>query len=236
MKAYSSAWRTFGLSNGLCSWFGRNAYWPERRRIDDLDVRVLLQQPQQVVRRLLDEVDLARQQRIDGLLLVGDREPFDAVDLDDLAAGETGGRLGARLVFVELDVDRLVAGLPLVPLEHERAEPVKSAICLFGSVSATRLGIMNGTFEDGLARPSSTRPVGSFSFMVKVLASTGVIVSTKDIIFWPSRILARPALDRGDAVLRRHRLAVMPEQAVAQRERVGLAVGRDLVLARPSAA
>ena len=56
-----------------------------------------------------------------GLLLVGDREPLDAIDLDDLAAGESRRRLGARLVLVELDVDRLVARLPFVALEHERA-------------------------------------------------------------------------------------------------------------------
>ena len=69
---------------------------------------------QQVVRRLLDEVDLAGEQRVDRRLLVGDGAPFDAVDLDHLAAGQARGRLGARLVLVELDVHRLVARLPFV--------------------------------------------------------------------------------------------------------------------------
>ena len=44
------------------------------------------------------------------------------------------------------------------------------------------------------------------------------------------RILGAPALDRGDAVLGRHRLAVVPFQAVAQREGPGELVGRDLPL------
>ena len=27
LNAYQSAWRIFGLSNGLCSQFGRKVYW-----------------------------------------------------------------------------------------------------------------------------------------------------------------------------------------------------------------
>ncbi|CKS91952.1 Uncharacterised protein [Mycobacterium tuberculosis] len=34
-----------------------------------------------------------------------------------------------------------------------------------------RLGMMNGTFDEGLPSASSTRPKGSFSTMEKVLAS-----------------------------------------------------------------
>ena len=48
---------------------------------------------------------------------------------------------------------------------------MKSEICVLGSVSATRFGIMKGTLEDGLPSPSRTRPVGDLSFMTKVLAS-----------------------------------------------------------------
>ncbi len=60
---------------------------------------------------------------------------------------------------------------------------MNSEICVFGSVSATRLGIMNGTFDEGLPRPKISRPVGDFSFTVKLLASSAVIVSTKVISF-----------------------------------------------------
>ena len=56
--------------------------------------------------RRLDHVDLAVLQRGDLGLRVGHRDPFDAVDLDDLAAGQARRRLGARLVLGVLDVDR----------------------------------------------------------------------------------------------------------------------------------
>ena len=64
-------------------------------------------------------------------------------------------------------------------------EPTWLSICLNGSVAATALGIMNGTLDDCLASESSTRPYGSLSFRVKVLASTGFISATNSISFWP---------------------------------------------------
>ena len=93
----------------------------ERIPVDQLDVGILAQNRQQVVRRLLDEVDLAGDQRVDGGLLVGDLLPFDAVDLRHLAAGQTRHGLRARLVLVPFHVDGLVARLPFVLLEHERS-------------------------------------------------------------------------------------------------------------------
>src|SRR5262245_34775663 len=90
-----------------------------QRRNDNIYVRILLQGWKQVVAGRLDEVDLALRQRIDRLLRVGDGAPFDAIDLGDLAARKARGRLGARLVLVELDVDGLVAGLPFIPDEDE---------------------------------------------------------------------------------------------------------------------
>ena len=63
-------------------------------------------------------------------------------------------------------------------------EPTRLLICLKGSVSATSLGIMKGTFELGLPSESSTRPYGSLSSMVKVLASTALKSLTKSMSFW----------------------------------------------------
>jgi hypothetical protein len=64
-------------------------------------------------------------------------------------------------------------------------EPTWLSIALNGSVSAMRLGIMNGTFDDGLPSESITRPYGSLSAMVKVLSFTAFISATNSIIFWP---------------------------------------------------
>ena len=44
---------------------------------------------------------------------------------------------------------------------------------------------MKGTFEDGLPSDSSTRPYGSLSCMVKVLASTALNSLTKSMSFRP---------------------------------------------------
>ena len=79
-------------------------------------------------------------------------------------------------------------------LKTKGPDPVKSEICVLGSVSATRLGIMKGTLEDGLPRPNSTRPVGDLSFMTKVLASLTSRASTNVISFWPVESLAAQRL------------------------------------------
>ncbi len=68
--------------------------------------------------------------------------------------------------------------------------PVVSEICSLGLVSATRLGIMNGTFDDGLPRPASTRPVGEDSTILNVLASTTGMSLTNVISFCPIVSLA----------------------------------------------
>src|SRR5437763_8765678 len=66
-------------------------------------------------------------------------------------------------------------------------EPITSStlICCIGSVSAVFLGMMKSTFDDGLPSDSSTRPYGSFIFILKVLASTASKPATEASIFWP---------------------------------------------------
>jgi hypothetical protein len=64
-------------------------------------------------------------------------------------------------------------------------EPVVSSICLSAGVSATRLGMMNGTFTLGLPNACSIIPNGSRSRMRKVRASTASIASLAAISFCP---------------------------------------------------
>ena len=107
-------WRILGLSNGLVRWLKRMTNcWPSGFQLTSLHVLVLLQDRDQVVRQLLDHVDLAGDQRVHLLLRVGHVDDLDPVDLGDLAAGQARGRLGARLVLRVLDVDVLLAGLGL---------------------------------------------------------------------------------------------------------------------------
>jgi hypothetical protein len=78
----------------------------ERVLVEQDDVLVRLHDRQQVVGRLLDQVDLAVLEGAHRGLLVGDRDPLDPVDLHHLAARAPGRRLAPRLVVGELLVDR----------------------------------------------------------------------------------------------------------------------------------
>ncbi len=64
-------------------------------------------------------------------------------------------------------------------------EPVASVICVLGSVSATRLGIMKATLPPVLPSDSITRPNGSRSTILMVLSSGAVSSATKDNSVWP---------------------------------------------------
>ncbi len=72
--------------------------------------------------------------------------------------------------------------------------PVKSVIWVFGSVSATRRGIMNGVADDGLPSPPSTSPVGAPSTIRNVRASTAWYSLTKVASFWPTASFAAQRL------------------------------------------
>jgi hypothetical protein len=74
---------------------------------------------------------------------------------------------------------------------------MNSSICLLGSVSAIRFGIMNGTLDEGLPSAKRTRPVGDLSLISKVFGSFAVIVSTKDSIFCPIESFAPQRLIEG---------------------------------------
>ena len=60
----------------------------ERVPVHDLNALVGLQHRNEIVRHLLDHVDLAGDQRVHLLLRVGHVDELDAIDLGDLAAGE----------------------------------------------------------------------------------------------------------------------------------------------------
>src|SRR4029453_13010202 len=55
------------------------------------------------------------------VVCVGDVDPFDTVEMHDLAAGEARRRLRSRLIILELVVDRALARPPQVLAEDERA-------------------------------------------------------------------------------------------------------------------
>ena len=111
-------------------------------------------------------------------------------------------------------------------------EPITSSALIWvnGSVSATRLGIMKGTLDDGLPSDSSTRPYGSFIFILKVLASAASKPATEASIFWPIESRAPQRLIDWMQSSDVTGVAVAPHQTVTQGEGPGELVGRHLPL------
>src|SRR3954452_6776001 len=104
-----AAWRIFGSSNGLITVLKRNWYWLptglasnsftflSRARTDSRSCGGACTR------------SIARHQRIHLGLGIGDPDPFDTVELGDLAAGHARGRLGARLADGVLREHHLLA-------------------------------------------------------------------------------------------------------------------------------
>ena len=196
----------------------------------DLDALLLLDQRQQIGRHDLDEIDLVVQQRIDLRLRVGDPDPFDAIDLRHLAAGKAGRRLGARLVVGVLQVDRLLAGLPLVLLEDERARPRGVGDLRIGIGVGDALGHHERHVGAGLAQRVEHEPVRLLQHHPDRLVVGRRQLGDIGHQLLAHRVLGAPALERGDAVGGRHRRAVVPGEPVTQGERPGKLVGRGVPL------
>src|SRR6516225_1695396 len=94
---------------------------PELVQLVEMDRRVLLEKWVEVVRRLLNDVDLVGKKRVNGLLVIVDGAPFHTLNFDHLATRKAGSWLRARLVFVKFDIDDLLSRLPLILPEDERA-------------------------------------------------------------------------------------------------------------------
>ncbi len=203
LKAYQSACLIFGLSNGLCSQFGRNTNWALSCG-DSTTVMFgsFLSVPS---RSWLGCSRKSSSPFCSALTACCWSEMASHSTRSTLttlppARPDAGSDRGLYLSNFTYTV--LSPGFHSSLTNTNGPEPVKSSICLVGSVSATRFGIMKGTFDDGLDRPSSTRPVGSLSWILKDLASTGVIELDKGHHLLTHRIARAPALDRRDAIVR----------------------------------
>jgi hypothetical protein len=193
----------------------------ERVGREDLDVLVLLQDRQQVVRGRFDHVDLAGEQRVDRRLAVGDGQPFNAVELGDLAAGQARRRLGARLVVGITDIDDLLAGLPLVPLEDERARAGGVGELLADRQLGDALGHDEQRHRGGLGERLQHQAERLLEHDAE-----GLVVDRAHLRGHPGEqaalhVLVAEALDRGDDVGRGDRRAIGPSEAVAQLEGPG---------------
>ena len=182
------------------------------------------------MRRRLEVIDLAGDEGVHRGLMVGDPLPLDAVHLHDLAAGQRRRRVGARLVLVELRVDGLVARLPLLLAEHERSRAREVGDLRVGIGLGHALGHHERDVRGRLAERAEHEARRLVDHDLERPGTDDLDVLDERHQLLAHRVFGRPALDRGDAVLGGDGLAVVPHEAVAQRERVRELVLADLVL------
>ena len=156
---------------------------------------------------------------------VGHDEPFDAVDMHDLATGGAVGGFVARLVALELLVDHARAGNAFVGLEAEGAGADH-----FGE----RLGGIGfgeaGGHDAAHAGRVVAEGVGQEGEGLLEAEAEGFVVGGGDFVDAGHQGLAEavalaPAGDGGGSVAGQDLGAVVEHQAVAQGEVPGFAVG-----------
>ena len=192
-------------------------------RIDggDDDVGILGEDRDEVDGGLLVPVDFAGVERGRRGRGVGDIEPFDPVDLDHLAAGGKARRLLARHIVGVFDEHRLVAGNPFLLDEFERP----GADRLRNLLERVGLGEPLGHHERHVARQFAERVEHQRKRRLERDGEAFLVVRgnrgrrVRQLL--AERVALAPALDRGDAIGRPHRLPVMPFEAVAQGELPG---------------
>ena len=197
----------------------------------DPDVLVGLQERQQVDLGLLDKVDLAAVQGLNRRLGVRQHHPFDAVDLDDLAAGKAVCRLGPRHVLGVLGEHHLAARDPLVldKLERPRTDDVGNRLVWVRGGQPLRHDHWHVRVRLGQRIEHQTVRLIQHQAERLVVDRRQLLGEFLDDL--AAAVLHPPALQRGDDVLSGDRRSVMELQAVAQHEGVGEAIGADLVVA-----
>ncbi len=196
-----------------------------RRGMDlELDVGIGLEHRQEVGLRILEVVDLARHQSSLRGLRIGEPRELDAIDLHDLAARMARSRLLARHIAFELLVDSLAARHPLVTLEGERAGADHFLDLLEGINQGLFLAHHERNAGARLRQRVDDEAVGLLE-----APHEGLVVLRCQRFRVAHELLAgavtlAPALHRRDDIFARHRRTIMERQAVAQRERVDLAV------------
>ena len=185
-----------------------------------VDALLLFEQRQQIVRHGLEGIDFVVLQSIDRGLRVRDRDPLDAIHLRHLAAGEVGGRLGARHVFGVLHIDDAVARPPFVGLEDERPGAGGILQLRRGRQLGHALGHHEGHDAGRLGERVEHQAVGLLQFQADGLRiGRGEVLDVAEELY-AHHVAAAPAAERGDAVLGGDRRAVVPGEPLAQPESV----------------
>ena len=188
--------------------------------------RVVAHQRQQIDQWLLEPIDLAGLQCGGGGGGVRHHLPLDPIEMHDLGAGGEAGCLGARLVFVEPRIDRTRSGDPFVA-----DETIGAAADDFVDL-LERVGLRDALGHD------ETIVVGDrhryqWEWLGQVQLEAVVVECAHlrhprghDLA---ERVALAPAVDRGDAIGRAHRCAIVEHQPVAQGEPPGELIGGHLM-------
>src|SRR5437879_3821821 len=180
--------------------------------------RVRLDLRQEVERRVLPPVDLARLQRGVGGGVIRHVAPDDTIQVPDLAAGGTARLLLTRPVVRGLHVDDLGSRLPLVFHELERA----GADRLLDRLVLGR-GRDPGRHDERHVRRGLAERVEDEAERLRQLERERLLVRRRQLRGVggeqpAERVALRPPLERLHRVLGGHRGAVVELEAVAQRE------------------
>ena len=199
--------------------------------LHQLHTACLFEHRQEVVGRLLVEVDLAVDQRRHGGLRIGDPHQFDAIDAGNLGAGEGGRRLGARHIVLVLEIDRLAARNPLILGKHVGTGSHGFLHLLLRIGERILLAHDGGDRALALAQRLQHHAVGFAQDHGEGLVVDRLHLGDEAHQTLADAILGAPALQRGDHVLGRDRRSVVELEPIAQGEGIGEPVRADLVLA-----
>src|SRR5262245_15429730 len=109
------------------------------------------------------------------------------------ASPDAGSERG--LYLSNLTYTTTCPGLHSSVLKMNGPEPINSEICVFASVSATRLSIMKGTLDEALPSAGKTSRVGSLSLSLNVCPSpisklsAKLVSNCRDVSFCAQRLI-----------------------------------------------
>ena len=180
----------------------------------------------EIDQRLFDPVDLALLQGGGGGRRIRLHDPFDPLEMRHLAARVETRRFLTRHVAIEARITRTGAGNPLAGEEPERPRSNRFLDLLGGRRLRHALG-----HHEAASCAKSVEHLTERLFQPDLEPP---VVDGNDFIRHPRQLLAEriargPTLQRHHAVLRQDLFAVVEGEPVAQRERPGQLVGRNVV-------
>ncbi len=194
-----------------------------------LDAFLLLEDRQHVEGQVLHVVDFTGNQRVGARRLIGHDAQHKLIDLDVLAAGQEVRCFLARHIGRIALQHHGIAWPPLILEEAERTRADRIADALVRRRCREPCRHHYGQRRVGLAQhieEQRERLLEDQSDRLRILGLKRFGIRHQHLA---QRIADRPPPQRGDAILGRHGISIMPLQAIAQHEAPDELVGARLV-------